>query len=105
MRCVIRVVSVTPAVEPAPARMTMAVLDDGKPYDLFDVLEIVGEVARVRSPYLFEIGEQLAVRIEKNGEVYEAQAKVRAHVPADGALRVTELELSEQTAPRRMVTG
>lgn len=82
----------------------MAVLDGGKHYDLFDVLEIVGEIARVRSPLLFEIGEELAVRIETDGQVYEAHAKVRAHVgPAD--MRITELELSKRTAPRRMVTG
>lgn len=82
----------------------MAVLDDGKPYDLFDVLEIVDAIARVRSPFLFEIGEHLAVRIERDGQVYEAQAKVRAHVgPVE--MRVTELELFEQTAPRRIVTG
>jgi hypothetical protein len=82
----------------------MAVLDDGKPYDLLDVLEIVDEIARVRSPFLFEIGEELAVRIERDGEVFEAQARVRSHVgPAE--MRITELELSEQTAPRRMVTG
>ncbi len=82
----------------------MAVLDDGRPYDLFDVLEIVGDVARVRSPFLFEIGEALAIRVEKDGEVYEAQARVRAHVgPAE--MRITELELTERTVPRRMVTG
>jgi len=80
------------------------VLDDGKPYDLFDVLEIVDNIARVRSPFLFEIGEELSVRIERDGHVHEAQATVRAHVgPAE--MRITELELSEQTPPRRMVTG
>ncbi|MBA3499590.1 MAG: hypothetical protein M4D80_40105 [Myxococcota bacterium] len=82
----------------------LIVLDEGKPYDLFDVLEIEGELARVRSPFLFEIGEELSVRIERDGEVFEAQARVRGHVgPAE--MRITELELSEQTAPRRMVTG
>lgn len=76
----------------SPAKL--AVLDGGKPYDLFDVLEIVGEVARVRSPFLFEIGEELEVRVEQNGTVYEAHARVRAHVgPAD--MRITELELSK----------
>ena len=92
------------AVDQAVSRIALAVLDDDRPYDLFDVLEIVGEVARVRSPFLFEIGEELAVRIERDGQVYEAHARVRAHVgPAD--MRITELELSDQTAPRRMVTG
>jgi hypothetical protein len=85
----------SPAVEEARARATVIVLDDGKPYDLFDVLEIVDDVARVRSPFLFEIGEELAVRVERDNEVFEAQARVRAHVgPAD--MRITELELTEQ---------
>lgn len=82
----------------------MAVLDDGKTYDLFDVLEIVDDVARVRSPFLFEIGEELAIRVEREGQVFEAQARVRAHV-GPPEMRITELELSDQTAPRRMVTG
>jgi len=94
----------SPAVEAARASPTLFVLDDGKPYDLFDVLEIVGEVARVRSPFLFEIGEEFAVRVEHDGQVFEAQAKVRAHV-GPPEMRITELALSEQTAPRRMVTG
>ena len=94
----------SPALEPAVGRTTMAVLDDGKVYDLFDVLEVVGDVARVRTPFLFEIGEELALRIEHQGEVHEARARVRAHVgPAD--MRITELELSERTPPRSSVSG
>lgn len=92
------------AAEAAIARTRIAILDDGKPYDTFDVLELAGDVARVQSPFLFEIGEELTVRVEENGVVYEAQARVRAHTgPADK--RVTELELSEQTEPQRLVTG
>ena len=76
----------------SPAKL--AVLDGGKPVELFDVLEIVGEVARVRSPFLFEIGEELDVRVSQNGSTYDAHARVRAHVgPAD--MRITELELSK----------
>jgi hypothetical protein len=93
LRCVLRVVFMS----------QVSILDDGKPYDTFDVVELAGDVARVRSPFLFEVGEELSVRIEDKGEVYEAQARVRAHTgPAE--LRITELELSEQTEPRR-VTG
>jgi hypothetical protein len=94
----------SPVVESARASTTLFVLDDNKPYDLFDVLEIVDEVARVRSPFLFEIGEEFGVRVEQDGQVFEAQARVRAHV-GPPEMRITELELSEQTEPRRMVTG
>jgi hypothetical protein len=84
--------------------LQVSILDDGKPYDTFDVVEVAGDIARVRSPFLFEIGEELSLRIEENGEVYEAQARVCAHTgPADQ--RVTELELSEQTERRQLVTG
>lgn len=80
------------------------VLDDDRSHDVFDVLGSVdgeGSVVRVRSPFLFEIGEELAVRIEQDGVVSEAIARVRAHVGPDDA-RITELELSER---RTLVSG
>ncbi|HEY5934635.1 MAG TPA: hypothetical protein VIU61_08370 [Kofleriaceae bacterium] len=80
------------------------VLDDDRPHDVFEVIGIVEGIARVRAPYLFEVGEELAVRIEQDGSVSEAIARVRGHVgPVDA--RITELELTERTEPRRMVSG
>ena len=80
------------------------VLDDERPHDVFEVLGIVEGIARVRAPYLFEVGEELMVRIEQDGSVSEAIARVRGHVgPAEA--RITELELTERTEPRRMVSG
>jgi len=82
------------------------VLDDER---LHDVFEVVGfdednSMVRVRSPYLFEVGEELTVRIEQDGSVSEAVARVRAHTgPADA--RLTDLELSDRSEPRRMVNG
>ena len=77
----------------------MLILDDGVLHEVFDVVDIAGDVARVRSPFLFEVGEELTVRIEENGDVSEAQARVRSHGgPED--MRITELELSERTALR-----
>lgn len=66
----------------------MAVLDGGKAYELFEVVAIADGTATVRTPYRFELGEELAVRVEDAGQVYEARAKVRAH-----AGDTTELEL------------
>jgi len=44
------------------------------------------------SPLLFEIGEELSVRIEQDGTVTETTVRVRSHIgPADA--RITELEL------------
>lgn len=70
----------------------MLVLDGDTAHDVFDVLGITDGVARVRAPLLFEIGEELAIRIEQDGQVTDTVARVRAHVgPADA--RVTELEI------------
>ena len=80
------------------------VLDNDAMHDVFEVLGIAGEIVRVRSVYLFEIGEELHVRIEQDGAVSEATARVRAHVGPDDA-RITELEISDKSEPRRIVSG
>lgn len=90
-----------PGNGPAPR---VLVLDGNKLHDVFDVLGAVETVLRVRSPYLFEIGEELAVRIEQDGSVSEATARVRAHVGPEDA-RITELEITERSEPRPMVSG
>lgn len=74
----------------------LLVLDEGQPYEVFDVLALADGLARVRSPFLFEVGEELMVRIEVDGRVSEATARVRAHVGPDEA-RITELELLDRT--------
>ena len=81
-----------PAVGEAPAPRVL-VLDNGTWHDVFEVLDATDQLVRARSPYLFEIGETLNVRIERNGSVTEATARVRAHTGPDDA-RVTELELT-----------
>ena len=82
----------------------MHVLDEGRAHEVFDVLAISDGVARVRSPYLFEVGEELAVRIEQDGLVSEAVARVRAHLGPDDA-KITELELSDRSTPERAPEG
>ena len=68
------------------------VIDGNRSHDVFDVLGIADGIARVRSPLLFEVGEELNVRIEQDGAVTETTVRVRGHVgPADA--RITELEL------------
>lgn len=94
----------SPAALSEASTPRISVLDDGRPHEVFDVLGITDGVARVRTPYLFEIGEELAVRIEQDGNVSEATARVRAHVGA-GDARITELELVDRSVPRRVVSG
>ena len=57
--------------------------------DVFEVVEHGDSIIAARSPFLFEIGEELQIRIESNGTSREATVRVRGH-RADG---VTELEL------------
>lgn len=75
------------------------VIDGDRSHDVFDVLGIADGIARVRSPLLFEIGEELSVRIEQDGAVTETTVRVRAHNgPADS--RITELELLDDKAKK-----
>jgi hypothetical protein len=83
--------SSTNAATGAPA-LRLCVLDDGERHEVFDVVAVTGQVARVRSPFLFEVGEELAVRLEVDGDATERTARVRAHV-GTGDARITELEL------------
>lgn len=74
------------------------VRDGERTHDVFAVLDIIDGVARVRSPLLFEIGEEIAIRIEQGGTTSDTIARVRAHIGPPDA-RVTELELlPESTA-------
>ena len=88
----------SPAAVSEASTARLLVLDDGKSHEVFDVLALAEGVARVRSPYLFEVGEELAVRIEVDGQVSEATARVRAHVGPEEA-RITELELTGAGEP------
>lgn len=88
----------SPASASAASTPRLLVLDDGQPHEVFDVLALADGIARVRSPYLFEVGEELMVRIEVDGRVSEATARVRAHVGPEEA-RITELELTGAGEP------
>ena len=62
----------------------VVLVEGGATHDVFEVVEVATGLVRARSPYLFEIGEELDLRIDDK----DAKARVRGHV--DG---VTELEL------------
>nr|HEX4313878.1 hypothetical protein [Kofleriaceae bacterium] len=79
----------------------VVVVDDDKTHDVLDVVAVDGGVVRARCAYLFEIGEELALRIESGGQVTTAIGRVRAH----GADGVTELELADQSEPHKVISG
>jgi hypothetical protein len=68
-------------------------------HEVFEVVAAVGDVIRARSAFLFELGEELSVRIVQDGRVSDATARVRAHTGPDED-RITELEISDRSAPR-----
>jgi hypothetical protein len=83
-------------------RGRILVVDDETQHEVFEVVDIAGDVIRARSALLFEVGEELSVRIEHGGSVRHATARVRAHTGPEDA-RVTELEISDRAAPRGRV--
>jgi hypothetical protein len=72
-------------------------VEGGQTHDVFDIVELTDTVLRVRTAYLFELGEELRVRLDQNGTAFEALARVIAHV-GTGDDKITELELGERTA-------
>jgi len=75
-------------------------LDADTTHDVFELVELTETLARVRTAFLYEIGEEMRLRVEQDGgPASEALARVRAHTGA-GDNKVTELELIERTAAR-----
>jgi hypothetical protein len=88
-----------PALSSEASSQRLLVLDGDASHEVFDVLGVSSNIIRVRSTFLFEVGEELSVRIELDGTVAEATARVRAHLGPDDAL-ITELEISDRSEPR-----
>lgn len=74
-----------------PSRVRVLLISDGQDHDVFEVVELTDTLVRARTAFLFEIGEELRVRIEHDGKTREATARVRGHVGDE--TRVTELEI------------
>jgi hypothetical protein len=74
----------------------MLLVDGSELLDIFDVVELDGGLARVRTAYLFELGEEFSVRLEEDGAQFEAPARVRSHL-GSGPDKITELEVGERT--------
>ena len=74
---------------PPPARVPrVSVLGgDGAVYDVFEVVAWDDQTLVVRAPLLFEVGEELRLRIERDGGVTQAVARVEGHDRQDGDVR------------------
>jgi hypothetical protein len=75
----------------------LLVVDGDTLHEVFDVVASTDAVIQARSALLFEVGEELQVRIEQGGSVWGATARVRGHVGTQADL-VTELEISDRHA-------
>lgn len=75
----------------------MLLVDEGQTHDVFEVVDATDVVVHARSPYLFEVGEELRVRVERDGKTaHETTARVRAH---HGGVSELELGSGEGEAP------
>ena len=81
--------------EAAANASRVLLVEAGQNHDVFEVVEVVDGLLRVKTAFLFELGEEMKVRLEQDGKVFEATARVLAHVGGDD--KVTELELSDRT--------
>lgn len=86
------------SAQPAAGASTARVLlvDGGQALDVFEVVELTEGLARVRTAFLFELGEELQLRVEQGGATFDVTARVRGHAGTD-ADKVTEIELGERT--------
>jgi hypothetical protein len=82
-----------PSSDASLPRLLVQAAGSDEGFDVFEVVASSGDLLQVRSAFLFEVGEELHVRVERGGAVATAIARVRAHVGPDDA-RITELELS-----------
>ena len=70
----------------------VVLLEGGSEHDVFELVELTEGVARVRTAFLFDVGEELKLRVDRDGTVTDTVGRVRTHTgPADA--RITELEL------------
>lgn len=74
----------------------MLLVEGGETVDVFELVELGEATARVRTPYLFEIGEELKLQVERDGQAIAMTGRVRSHTDEDAP--ITELELERSGA-------
>jgi hypothetical protein len=86
---------------------TVRVLGDaGASYDVFDLVSFDDKRVVVRGSLLFEVGEQLHLRIDRAGEVTEVRGRVEQHVAPNGEPGMqTEIAVLEVVPVRKLITG
>ncbi len=80
-----------PSIAPAPTGpIAVAVLGGEVAYDMFEVVRIDADGASLRGPLLFEISEELGLRLTRGDRTATARGRVVGH-DASGVGIVTSL--------------
>ena len=87
---------------PRPPRVTL--LSNGTTYDVFDVVSYEGNKLVVRGTLLFEIGETLRLKVERDGNISELMVRIDAHSGAGEEVQ-TSITVVEVQPVKRMVSG
>jgi len=78
-----------------PRILVQSIIPDGW-IDMFEVVGASSVAIRVRSEFMYEVGQTFRVQIQHNGHVSSAVVRVSALTgPADA--RITELEITERS--------
>jgi len=77
---------------------------NGASYEMFDIVSYEGETLMVKGPLLFEVGETLRLKLERDGNVSELRARVAAHAGA-GEDVLTEIRVVDTVPVKRLVSG
>ena len=94
-----------PVSAAAQAAVRVAVVGEAGTYELFAVDAVDGAGARVRSPVLFEVGEEVPLRLSRGEATGDVRARVTAHERA-GDDTITVLVFVEgETEARRLLGG
>lgn len=88
---------------PRPARVTL-LGPNGSTYDVFEVVSFEGNKLVVKGPLLFEVGETLRLRVERDGNISELAVRIDAHTGAGDDLQ-TSITVVETQPVKRMVSG
>jgi hypothetical protein len=92
-------------VTPAPRPTRVSVLGgNGATYEPFEVVTFEGAKLVVRGPLLFEVGENLRLKVERDGNVSEVKVRISAHA-GSGEDVLTELTVLETQPVKRLISG
>ena len=77
---------------------------NGTTYDVFEVVSYEGNKLVVTGPLLFEIGETLRLKVERDGNISELMVRIDAHTGAGDEVQ-TSITVVEVQPVKRMVSG